>query len=106
MLTDKAGTSSAAVSTEDGQPADSAFIAAHRLDGDVGVMRRVVQLPEGRFLLDELLPGEYRVAAVVTRDDEDTVRTAPLDRCSDRAVIVTVTAGQATYVALKPCVPE
>jgi hypothetical protein len=65
-----------------------------------------VQLPEGRFLLDELLPGEYRVAAFVTRDDEDTVRTSPLDRCGDRAVKVTVTAGQATNVALKPCVPE
>jgi len=105
-VTDKAGAISASVSTEDGQPTDTAYIDARRADVNDWPMRRTQRSPTGQFVMDGLIPGEYTVAAFVAADDEDSIRMAPVERCGDRAVKVTVTAGQMSNVTLKPCVPQ
>jgi hypothetical protein len=107
-FTDKAGSLSAAVSTEDGQPADAAIILARKADaeGPPFFTQRVQREPDGRFVVDGMVAGEYKVAAFVAADDQDSIRTWPIERCGDRVARVTVTAGQTTNVALKPCMPE
>lgn len=103
VLTDKTGAISAAVSTEDGHPADAAVIVPRRLDGESAGLgsNRILHPTDGRFLLDGLVAGEYELAAFVS--DNDTLLFTSSERCGDRAVKVRVTADQTTSVSLRPC---
>jgi hypothetical protein len=57
----------------------------------------------GQYRLEGLLPGEYEVAAFVGDDEARGLRMRPVASRGDRALKVTVSAGQTTRVSLKAC---
>ena len=104
-LTDQAGAISAAITMEDGEPAESAALVAQSIDD---VERPPVQRQfagYGPFVLSGLIPGDYLVAGFTAPDNsQGSVRVSSATRCGDRAVKVTVADGQTASLNLKPCV--
>jgi hypothetical protein len=93
-VTGDVGTLRLMVTNDDGRPTPAVMVA-RRVDGTEPPRRSNSPQFVG------LLPGDYQVAAFGPNSQGMVVQGSP-EKC-DRAVTVTITAGQTSNVNLKPC---